>query len=127
MSIIHQATDKHLRELLGERYLLFREWIRKWFPRHIENLKKRLHSDFKPQDDAFAVYVYATQYIPEDRCSREVALPDKYVKFANRGWCRGIPSEYRRYYNCPANPPYTVDLFRGLYFSGGVVVWEVGQ
>ncbi len=106
VSIIHQATDEHLRELLGARYPLFREWICKWFPRHIEDLKKQLYSDFQPQADAFMVYVYATQYIPEDRCNREVALPDKYVKFANRArdnraWCNQIPAGYRRFFSTP--------------------------
>lgn len=94
--------------------------------RHQRQLETWLISDYAPLADTPIVFVYATQYYPEDRCSVEVALPDRFVKFANRGWCRNIPQDYRRYYRCPANPRYTVDLIRGTRIVADVVVWEVG-
>lgn len=126
IQVIHEATEEHLQRLLGQRYFRFREWIRDWWPKHQAQLAKWLGiPEYVPAADTPIVRVYATQYYPTDRCSREVALPDKFVKFANREWCSNIPREYRRYYRCPADPRYTVDLlYRNLVTE--VLVWEVG-
>jgi len=58
--------------------------------------------------------VFATQY--NGYTDYEVALPDKKVKFANKGLSGGYP-----------DPPYTVDLYRsGSGWINGVLVLEVG-
>ncbi|MCS7208417.1 MAG: hypothetical protein NZ874_02495 [Fimbriimonadales bacterium] len=128
VELIHAATDSSLAQLLGERYLKFREWIRSWWPEHQERIRLWLEgqaSDFETAADAQSVYVFATQYIPNGGSRvREVALPDRYVKFANLGWCSSIPSAYARYYRCRAG--YTVDLNRGNRNATRVRVDEVG-
>ncbi|MDY6821443.1 MAG: hypothetical protein SVN78_07475 [Deferribacterota bacterium] len=50
-------------------------------------------------------YVYATQFEPINRDEIGVAIPDKYVKFANLGW--NIPSDYIDWYD---NPPYILGV-----------------
>ena len=126
---IHQHTDRALLQLLGkERYTQFREWVVVWWWKHHAWLQQWLQPEqFHPAADIQVVRVFATQYIPEaGECAREVALPDRYIKFANRGWCNNIPQEYRQYYRCPANPLYTVDIHRSDRSANNVPVWEVG-
>jgi hypothetical protein len=69
--------------------------------------------------------VFATQYNPNNKDSLEVALPDKYIKFANRGW--KIPDKYKKYYS---NPPYKVSILRidgqKTYQAQNILVNEVG-
>lgn len=50
--------------------------------------------------------VYATQY--NGYTENEIALPDKYVKFANLGWWGNIPDTIEPYYK---NPPYTANVY----------------
>jgi hypothetical protein len=126
---IHQHTDRALLHLLGkERYTQFREWVMTWWWKHHAWLQQWLQPEqFHHAADIQIVRVFATQYIPEaGECAREVALPDRYIKFANRRWCNNIPQEYRQYYRCPANPLYTVDIHRGNRSANDVPVWEVG-
>jgi len=126
---IHRYTDSALQQLLGaERYSRFRVWVMGWWQRHQAWLQQWLQPEqFQPAADIQVVRVFATQYIPEaGECAREVALPDRYIKFANRRWCNDIPQEYRQYYRCPANPLYTVDILRDDRSANDVPVWEVG-
>ncbi len=126
---IHGYTDSALQQLLGsERYKQFRVWLADWWKRHRKWLQRwTQQGQIYPAADIATVRVFATQYIPEGgECAREVALPDRYIKFANRGWCSSIPQEYRQYYQCPANPLYTVDIRRDNRQANEVPVWEVG-
>ena len=61
--------------------------------------------------------VYATQYW--GNTNYEVALPDKYLKFANRGWSPLISG-----YNYGSN--YSVYLERDGYTIDSVLIWDVG-
>jgi hypothetical protein len=84
-----------------------------------------LTSKLTPLADAGWCWVFATQYNPNNKDSVEVALPDKYIKFANRGW--KMPDQYKKYYN---NPPYTVTIQRiegqKVYTARNILVNEVG-
>jgi hypothetical protein len=84
---IHQHTDRALLHLLGkERYTQFREWVMTWWWKHHAWLQQWLQPEqFHHAADIQIVRVFATQYIAEaGECAREVALPDRYIKFANR-------------------------------------------
>jgi len=59
--------------------------------------------------------VFATQYHGET--DYEVAIPDKYIKFANREW------EHHSGY---PGSNYRLNLRRGGYSVSGVLVWDVG-
>lgn len=84
-----------------------------------------LTSKVIPLADSGWCLVFATQYNPEKRGSLEVALPDKYLKFANRGW--KIPDKYKKYYS---NPPYRVNILRivdkKVYQARDILVNDVG-
>ncbi len=95
-------TDKSLRKLLGSRYLDFRKGIRKWWSSEQLRVKQiKEQSEASTLSDAVYCNVYGTQY--NGNTNYEVALPDKYVKFANLGWPT-LPQ-----YN---NLPYTSDIYR---------------
>jgi len=117
------TTDQAIRQLLGSRYPAFRVWIREWWMREQEAISrlKQPRSVGSPgvQSSAYSCYMFATQY--HGYTNYEVALPDKYVKFANLGWY--IPPPYNSRYN---NPPYTVDIYRDGHWVWGVLVREVG-
>jgi hypothetical protein len=115
--VLHN-TDRAIRQLLGPRYLLFREWIREWWTREVETVT-RLKQPVGTLSDASWCYVFATQYYGYTNYG--VALPDKYVKFANLGWY--IPPPWDSRYN---NPPYTVNIYRAGYWVWNVLVREVG-
>jgi hypothetical protein len=114
-------TDQAVRRLLGSRYSAFRVWIRSWWQRERQALVKlkQPQGGVGPLSDAYACRVFATQY--NGYTDYEVALPDKYVKFANLGW--SIPPPYNARYG---NPPYTVNINRGSNWVWGVQVREVG-
>jgi hypothetical protein len=57
----------------------------------------------------------ATQYYGDT--SWEVSVPDKYLKFANRGWAHHPGYE---------GSDYNVDIDRGGYHADYVKVWDVG-
>ncbi len=104
-------TDTRIRLLLGSRYGAFREWLRRnWEELSEAPGKARLKAG---KADVSTCYVYATQY--NGYTDVEVALPDKYVKFANKGY----DSPYD-------NSPYTVNITRDGQSTGNVVVEEVG-
>lgn len=114
------STDDRVRALLGaDRYATFRQWMRDWWTRE----QKRM-TTFRAERaaearaemrkaDTYSCDVFATQY--DGYTANEVALPDKYLKFANLDWDATYP-----------NPPYTVNLHRGDYDKYGVPVDEVG-
>lgn len=115
-----ESTDEKVRALLGaDRYETFREWIRGWWERETQRIesfqqKRAARAKAKMQKaDTYSCDVFATQY--DGYTANEVALPDKYLKFANKGWD-----------NTYSNPPYTVNLHRGDYDKYGVPVDEVG-
>jgi len=116
-------TDRAVRQLLGSRYSAFRAWIRAWWGREQEAIYhlKRPQPVASPgvRSSAYSCYMFATQYY--GYTNYEVALPDKYVKFANLGW--HIPPPYNSRYS---SPPYTVNIYRSGHWVRGVLVREVG-
>ncbi len=114
-------TDRAVRKLLGSRYPAFRDWIRNWWLREHQTVTRLKQPTEDPgvRSDAYSCWMFATQYY--GYTDYEVALPDKYVKFANLGWY--IPPPYDGRYN---NPPYTVNIYRAGYWVWNVLVREVG-
>lgn len=114
---IHAQTLQQIYELLGpSKYEKFLEYLTQWWhelndPFSTFNLKLTAELDsYLPDDNSISNYpywisVYTTQYIGHS--TDEVALPDKYIKFANLnyyegGWPRP-PSAYN-------NPPYFLPI-----------------
>lgn len=99
---------------LGEKEDMFREWILDWWG---DEREYRMNPAQTRADVGTVSNIWATQYVPNTSGAREVALPDKYVKFANLGWDDTYP-----------NPPYTVDVYspdKGITLSD-IAVDEVG-
>lgn len=75
--------------MLGDQYEAFGEWLTKWWEGEREYrmaLFKERNSQISIQADIDRISnVWATQYTPNTSGAHEVALPDKYVKFANLG------------------------------------------
>lgn len=95
---------EQLRSIAAEEFLKCREF------------KKQ--GDISIKSDISSQYVYATQY--DAFTDREASLPDKYLKFANRGWSYEYP-----------NPPYTINIRSKVvgqpeYWAYNVLVREVG-
>lgn len=69
--------------------------------------------------------VWATQYTPNTSGAHEVALPDKYVKFANLGWWSDIPNSIEDNYD---SPEYTINVYNPStnIAANSVPVDEVG-
>jgi hypothetical protein len=114
-------TDRAARQLLGARYPAFRDWIRGWWEREQQAIVKlkQPQGGVGTRSDAYSCWVFATQY--NGYTNYEVALPDKYVKFANLGWY--IPPPYDARYN---KPPYTASINRESNWVWNVLVREVG-
>lgn len=128
MKQLLKDTDVKLKTLLGDRYPEFRKWIHHWWSAETEYRSQRFKNqgDISIQSNISSKVVFATQYAAET--NREVSLPDKYVKFANRGWWSDIPDSVEPYYR---NPPYTVNLRSKIvgepeYWVYNVLVWDVG-
>ena len=108
-----RASWDQLREVLdtGE-FSRFREYVESAW-----SAEKEIHSKVTSRRDSRSVTynVFATQYHGET--DYEVAIPDKYIKFANREWEQhpGYPGSN-----------YRVDLRRGGYSVSRVLVWDVG-
>ena len=109
---VFATIDEETKETLGTEYPAFRTWIQTWWQEETiyrQNWIKEQEDAANKTDAAIdRELVYATQYT--GYTSFEVALPDRYVKFANLGdgWTGNIPSSLRPYY---ANPPYTVNVY----------------
>lgn len=108
------SVDREIQDLLGPKYGPFRQWIQRWW-----NDERQYRQEWLSQqrlqaragNDDLGILantdrelVFATQY--DGYTNNEVALPDKYLKFANLGW--PIPDPFKQRYN---NPPYTVNVF----------------
>jgi hypothetical protein len=94
------STDQAVRQLLGSRYTTFREWVRKWWSEEktaITNLKQ---PQVVPDSGYGVCYMFATQYY--GYTNYEVALPDKYIKFA-KPWLLTLASDTWR----TVTSPYT--------------------
>ena len=78
-------------------YNAYKEWITKWYLDDI-NYRNDFNDFIGMQDTRSGVnrryYVFATQF---SHTSQGVALPDKYIKFANLGWHSDIPENVRQY------------------------------
>lgn len=123
ISQIIKNTDTAVRNLLGNRYPKFRAWVRQWWNEERVFRASRFNGQngattggVSVQADIGYRLVYATQY--NGYTNNEIALPDKYVKWANLGRC-GCPSAYN-------NPPYTSILVRNPYSVFDVPIKEVG-
>lgn len=119
---ILKDTDQEIRKLLGSRYPVFRKAIRDLWRGEQERVKQfnQPEREIGILSDVYYCNVYATQYMPDPvkgNTSYEVALPDKYLKFANRGWPHPINYNW---------PPYTVNIKRSYYSVWNVKVNEVG-
>lgn len=84
-------------EILGDKYESFRTWIDEWWTMECEYRMNPTHT--RADIDRIS-NIWATQYEPNTDGAMEVALPDKYIKWANLGW----DDTY-------ADPPYTVNVF----------------
>jgi len=101
-------TDRIIKLLGKSKYNSFLQWASKWYNEEIEYRINKVKSLFNGnQLGVIACYVYATQFELDEI---GVALPDKYIKFANLGW--PIPERYKKYYS---NPPYKIEIVRGDY------------
>ena len=103
----YSEIDTALDNLL-DNYAEYKEWIADWYVEDIEY--RNDYAEFVRMQDARGgvnrrYYVFATQF---SHTSQGVALPDKYIKFANLGWHSDIPENVRQYYY---NTPYTVNLY----------------
>ncbi|UFJ42843.1 hypothetical protein LOK74_10260 [Brevibacillus humidisoli] len=107
---ILKKTDEEVHNLLGDKkYAQFRSWVQEWWREeqaYRSKVLQQIRSQFSEMSSIDRVYVYATQFDAET--ASEVALPDRYVKFANRGWWGDIPDSYEKYYK---NTPYTVNVY----------------
>jgi hypothetical protein len=104
--LLNSDVTFKLKKLLGEqKYSDFIHWLNEWWPSEVEyrnKMKKIVNNvDFL---GITSCYVFATQFELDDL---GVALPDKYIKFANLGW--NIPKKYKKYYS---KPPYRVEVER---------------
>jgi len=105
------------RHVLGKKHDKFLKWIEEWWLQEAKYRNNIMIMNQRVKASVDRIYVYATQYY--GHTSFEVALPDKYVKFANLGWWH--PSAYN-------NPPYTVNVWNPDTNKAvlGVEVREVG-
>jgi len=127
LAAVFANIDSETRNVLGSKYNDFRKWIRNWWNDENEYREKWIAEQMQKQSSILSDYnrglVFATQY--NGYTSSEVALPDKYVKFANLGWWNNIPSAIRPRYS---NPPYTVNVYYDVTNKSvlNVTVREVG-
>ena len=122
--------DKEVRVLLGEKYNDFCKWIKTWWENEKMYRLNWLAEKEKKSNEEIGItstddreLVYATQY--NGYTNLEIALPDKYVKFANLGWWDDIPDSIEPYYS---NPPYTANVYYETTNKSvlNVLVREVG-
>lgn len=106
--------NETIQSILGNRYSEFRNWIATWW--EVEREYRMNPMEANADIDRIAS-VWATQYVPNTSGAVEVALPDKYLKWANLGW--------DDYYD---DPPYVVNVYSAAYNTTllGIGVDEVG-
>lgn len=105
--------DKEVKVLLEEKYSDFCNWIRTWWEDEktyrlswLAEKERKAKEEIGITSTDDRELVYATQY--DGYTNQEIALPDKYVKFANRGWWDDIPDSIEPRYS---NPPYTANVY----------------
>lgn len=106
VAVEENVTESNMavQEILEDKTEDFRAWIAEWWE---EERQYRMNPSATSFSDVDRVSnIWATQYSPDTSGALEVALPDKYVKFANLGW--DIPKDYQDIYD---NPTYTVNVF----------------
>lgn len=129
MATLFEERNKSLENLLGSKYESFGEWMTKWWVNEREYRKawfKERNSGIGIQADIERISnIWATQYNPNTSGAYEVALPDRYVKFANLGWWSDIPDDIEPNYD---SPEYTVNVYNPStdLAANGVPVDEVG-
>ncbi|GEM_PF-3159531 len=102
-----QSVKNKIKDILNGQYDDFIKWLSEYWNVVCMNRTPISINDIDASDDA-DIEVYATQFDIDDYC---VALPDKYLKFANLGW----DDTYK-------NPTYTVDV---ISYNRGTAVYEV--
>lgn len=126
---IFEQRNRSLEKMLGDQYEAFGEWLTKWWEGEREYRMawfKERNSQISIQADIDRISnVWATQYTPNTSSAHEVALPDKYVKFANLGWWSDIPDSIEDNYD---SPEYTVNVYNPStnIAANSVPVDEVG-
>ncbi|GAB6933309.1 hypothetical protein [Calditerricola satsumensis] len=110
---IFAGIDKEVKVLLGKKYNEFRKWIKAWWKDEktyrlnwLAEKRKKAKEEIGIMATDDRELVYATQY--NGYTENEIALPDKYVKFANLGRWGNIPDTIEPYYK---NPPYTANVY----------------
>ena len=98
-----------LQGILGKKYKAFEEWVSTWWSGERNYRKTWLAQRYGTFADIDRISgIFATQYEPNTPGAYEVALPDKYIKFANLGWWSDIPDEIEDTYG---DPPYEVNVY----------------
>ncbi len=105
--------------ILADKKEQYEAWMKEWW-----DAEKKYRTDdingFNATTSKSSVSVYATQYNAET--SNEVALPDKYVKFATRGWTSDIPEDLQNTYS----GEYKVKVTNGKTSKSSIPVYDVG-
>lgn len=115
ISDILAGNSRQVALVLGEKEQAYEKWMLDWW-----EAERKYRKNFISPKDSSSVSVYATQYNAET--SNEVALPDKYVKFATRGWTSDIPKDLRTIYS----GSYSVSVTYGQTTKSSVPVYDVG-
>ncbi|MER3501846.1 MAG: hypothetical protein C4295_10340 [Candidatus Fervidibacterota bacterium] len=72
---IHQQTDEAIRHLLGDRYPMFREFIRQWWPRHVQWIEQ-----FKTQVISSLQVPRADNIRPYSICDSILSQPRRFAR-----------------------------------------------
>lgn len=113
-------TNQAIQSIMKVNYQSFRNWIATWWQGERSFRKNLISQDdaknsITPKLGITTHTIYATQYNPNTPGTTQVALPDKYLKFANLGW------DYTYW-----APPYTVSVRSSAGSLSDVKVNEVG-
>lgn len=104
-----QERNKAIQDVLGTQYKDFENWIVSWWEKEKVYRQYWLNNKNKTFADVDRIVgIFATQYAPNTTGAYEVALPDKYLKFANFGWCGDIPDAIESNYS---NPVYRINVY----------------
>jgi len=123
---LFQVRNAALQSLLQDKHIAFEEWVTKGWADEKEYRNTWLKTKYGANADVPRISgIFATQYDPDISGSYEVALPDKYIKFANKGWISNIPVQLRGTYG---NPKYVVNVYNPntVMSALGVEVKDVG-
>ncbi len=115
---IDQEAAAEIVEVLGDDQEEFYAWAEALWEQEVKEHGVRSAASGL---GALKYKIFATQYIGFS--DYEVALPDKYLKFANLGWREEIPAAFQDDYS---GSDYTVNLERAGVLVEGVKVLDVG-